>query len=312
MANADALSRLPLPSPEVEVPRPPEVVHLVEQLDSTPLSCSQIRIWTDRDPTLSRVKWWVQEGWSTRVPINDADIQPYARRKYELSTEGGCVLWGNRVVVPLQGRRRALEMLHETHPGMGHMKALARGYLWWPGMDADIERCVKSCSACQVSRSMPPAAPPHPWMKPERPWSRVHIDYAGPFLGQMFLLLVDAHSKWLEIHATRTSTSTATIELMRKTFASVGLPETIVSDNATTFTSEEFTEFLSRNGVRHVRSAPYHPASNGLVERAVRTFKEGMKRLKHGSLNTRLSRFLLRYRITTLVHRHVSFRVNVG
>ena len=60
---------------------------------------------------------------------------------------------------------------------------------------------------------------------------------------------------------------------MRKTFSSLGLPETIVSDNAAIFTSEEFAEFLKRNGIRHVRAPPYHPASNGLVERAVQTFK---------------------------------------
>ena len=69
----------------------------------------------------------------------------------------------------------------------------------------------------------------------------------------------------------------------------------MVSDNATAFTGEEFAKFLSENGIRHVRTPPYHPASNGLVERAVQTFKEGLKRLKSGSLNTR---FLLRYRIT--------------
>ena len=165
-------------------------------------------------------------------------------------------------------------------------------------MDSEIESCVKQCTDCQTSRKLPPVAPLHPWARPERPWTRIHIDYAGPFEGKMFLLLIDAYSKWLEIHVTSTSTTTATIELMRRTFASVGLPETVVSDNAATFTSEEFGEFMRRNGIQHVRSPPYHPASNGLVERAVQTFKEGMKRQKSGTLNTRLSQFLLRYRIT--------------
>ena len=114
----------------------------------------------------------------------------------------------------------------------------------------------------------------------------------------MFLLMIDAHSKWLEIHVTNSATATVTTELLRKSFASLGLPEVIISDNAATFTSEEMGVFMKKNGIKHIRSPPYHPASNGLVERAMQTFKEGMKRLKSGTLNTRLSRFLLRYRIT--------------
>ena len=94
------------------------------------------------------------------------------------------------------------------------------------------------------------------------------------------------------------TTSLATIEALRKSFSTFGLPETIVSDNATTFTSSEFSEFVKKNGIRHIFTPPYHPASNGLVERAVQTFKEGMRRNKEGSLNTRLSRFLFRYRLT--------------
>ena len=112
----------------------------------------------------------------------------------------------------------------------------------------------------------------------------------------MFLLNADAHSKWIEIHATSSSTSSTTIELLRKTFASLGLPKVLVSDNATAFTSVEFSEFLQRNGIRHVRTPPYHPASNGLVERAVQSFKEGMKRIRDGSINTRLARYLFKYR----------------
>lgn len=240
------------------------------------------------------------------------DYQPFYQRKDELNMEGGCVLWGNRVVIPSNGRKQALDLLREAHPGIVRMKSLARGYMWWPGMDKDIELCVKECTVCQSSRKMPPVVPLHPWARPEKPWSRVYIDYAGPFEGRMFLLLIDAYSKWLEIHPTASSTSTATIELLRKSFTALGLPEVIASDNVLSFSSTEFEEFLKRNGIRHVQSAPYHPASNGLVERAVHTFKEGMKRLKGGTLNTRLLHFLLRYRITPQFHWFVSRTVDVG
>lgn len=299
-SNADALSRLPLPTTIRHVPRPAEVVHLMEHLDTTPLSSQQIRLWTNQDPILSKVKDWVLSGWPT--PTKDEtdesqEILPYTRRRYELSVEKGCVLWGSRVVVPPRGRKRILEMLHEAHPGIARMKGFARGYVWWPGINEQIENCVKECRVCQSYSKQPPVAPLHPWSWPEKPWSRIHVDYAGPLEGKMFLLIMDAHTKWMEVHMTNTSTSSVTIELLRKSFASFGLPDVIVSDNATTFTSEEFAEFCKKNGVRHIRTPPYHPASNGLVERAVQTFKEGMKRLREGSLSTRLSRFLFKYRI---------------
>ena len=76
------------------------------------------------------------------------------------------------------------------------MKLLARGYLWWPGMDREIEDRVKSCLVCQTTTKDPPVTPLHPWSWPEKPWTRVHIDYAGPLEGKMFLLIADAHSKW--------------------------------------------------------------------------------------------------------------------
>ena len=120
------------------------------------------------------------------------------------------------------------------------MKALARAFMLWPGMDRAIESCVKECSICQCSRKMPLLAPLHPWVRPQKPWSRVDMDYAGPFEGKMFLLVTNSYLKWLQVHTTNISTSAVTIELLRKSFSYLGLPEVIVSDNTTTFTSTEF------------------------------------------------------------------------
>ena len=132
---------------------------------------------------------------------------------------------------------------------------------------------------------------------PQKPWSRLHIDHAGPVGGKILLIIVDTHSKWIDAHIVPSTSSSATIDKLRSIFATHGLPETIVSDNGTAFTSSEFQEFLRSNGIEHLRSAPYHPSSNGLAERAVQTVKAGVKRLK-GSLEVRLSRFLFKYRVT--------------
>ena len=75
------------------------------------------------------------------------------------------------------------------------MKALACSFVWWPKLDSDIESSVKLCEECQMFQHLPPVAPLQPWEWPQRPWARVHVDYVGPFLGQQFLILVDAHSK---------------------------------------------------------------------------------------------------------------------
>ena len=117
-------------------------------------------------------------------------------------------------------------------------------------------------------------------------------------MGKMFLTAVDAHSKWMEGVIVNSATSTVTIEKLRAMFATHGLPETLVSDNGSVFVRVEFQEFLRRNGIKHIRTAPYHPASNGQAERAVQTFKNGMKKSTKDTLETRVSRFLFQYRNT--------------
>ena len=111
----------------------------------------------------------------------------------------------------------------------------------------------------------------------------------------MFLLIIDAYSKWIDISVVNLATSLTTIEELRKVFATHGLPEVLVSDNDTAFSSEEFLEFTKRNRTRHIRTAP---SSNGQVDRAVQTFKEAMKKDGTHSLQTRVSRFLFNYRNT--------------
>ncbi|XP_033760781.1 uncharacterized protein K02A2.6-like [Pecten maximus] len=167
------------------------------------------------------------------------------------------------------------------------MKKLARSYIWWPGIDMDIESKVQDC---QVHGSIPAVAPLHPWNWPEKPWSRLHVDYAGPFLGHMFLIIVDAYSKWLEVYPTKASTSAVTIDKLRECFSTHGLPEMVVSDNGPCFVSEDFAAFMSENGVVHVKTSPHHPSSNGLAKRSVRIFKEGMTKMQNteGNLNTEI------------------------
>ena len=294
-ANADGLSRLPLevtdnPMDEVNV-------FNIAQVEALPITAEQVATATKRDPLLSQVYRYTQSGWPTEV---DDVLVPYWNRRTEISIERGCLLWGIRVVIPQKLQEAVLEELHKDHPGIVRMKAIARSYSWWEGVDRDIESRVKSCQACQSVKNAPPMAPLHPWLWPSKPWQRLHADFAGPFQGRIYLLVTDAHSKWPEIVEMKSTTASRTVEELRKLFSSYGLPEQLVTDNGPQFVSEEFAMFTKVNGVKHIKSAPYHPSTNGAVERLVQTFKKAMKASEHDGRThaQRLASFLLSYRST--------------
>ena len=226
--NADALSRLPLPQTQTESKTPPELVLLMDHLDESPVTARHIQVWTRRDPVLSKVIQFVEQGWPSTC---DKSLLTYSAKRSELLVFQGCLMWGSRVVIPPQGRSIVLQELHEGHPGMTKMKALARMYVWWPLIDRDIEKSVQECCHCQQHQSAPPVAPLQPWKWPSRPWVRLHMDFAGPFQGKMILVVIDSHSKWIEAIPMDTSTSSKVVEVSRTLFSQFGIPEVLVTDN---------------------------------------------------------------------------------
>jgi len=129
-----------------------------------------------------------------------------------------------------------LQELHQGHPGIVRMKSIARSHVWWPKLDHDIESLSKSCEACQSVQSAPPVAPLHSWVWTARPWQCIHKDFAGPFKGHTFLIVVQV----AEVIQTKTTTSLDTIHELHQLFSSYGLPEVLISDKEPQFTSEEF------------------------------------------------------------------------
>ena len=125
----------------------------------------------------------------------------------------------------------------------------------------------------------------------------------------MYLIVIDAHSKWPEVVEMTTTTSHKTITELQRLFSMYGIPTQLVSDNGPQFTSEEFTSFMKRNGIKHIRSAPYHPSTNGTAERFVQTFKKAMKASRKSSLTqttvSTISYLLIAQRHTLLQMNHL-------
>ena len=95
-------------------------------------------------------------------------------------------------------------------------------------MDSYVEQLFNTCVLCQHHQKSPDKAPIHPWEWPTKPWQRLHIDYVGPFHNKMFLIVIDAHSKWLEVIPASASTSQLIIDKLHQIFATHGLPELCV------------------------------------------------------------------------------------
>ena len=207
-AVADALSRLPLPSTSNNE----DATYNVEErlIHSLPITHKEISHATRKDPVLSKVQDYVNRGWPKHV--EDLCLRPYVNRRFELSVEEDCLLWGLRVVIPTQYQEDMLLELHSGHPGIVRMKELARSYVWWP------KTTVRNCKSCQQVKKPPAVAPLTPWLWPSNPWHRIHIDYAEDEFGHYFIL-VDAHSRWPGIYFMRQNTSaSATIAIFQISF----------------------------------------------------------------------------------------------
>jgi hypothetical protein len=292
---ADALSRLPDPVTETEES---SLYHVEEaRLESLPINSKDIGTATVRDPILSQVLRMVLDGWPSTV--DDIRLQSYFSRRYELSVERNCLIWGLRVVIPSKLQEQLLEELHIAHPGIVRMKEVARSFMWWPTIDKDIELLVRQCRTCQQVKQVPAVSPLTPFLWPGNPWQHVHVDYAEKD-GFNFLVVIDSYSKWPEIFRMNSTTTTATIAVLRQLFSRYGLPLQLVSDNGPQFASRQFEEFLRCNGVKHVKVSPYHPASNGAAERMVQSFKHSWIASRNDKLSAdqRITNFLLMYRST--------------
>lgn len=221
---------------------------------------------------------------------NNPSLFPYYGVREALSVTNGCVLRDTQVVIPRPLRSRVLQMLHRAHLGVVKMKQLARMHCWWPKIEKDIENLAKSCEVC-ASLAAKPREEFKPWPEPEHVWSRVHMDFLGPLWNSKWLVVVDAKSKFPFVADMGNDTSAANLcNVLEQAIDWLGPPTTLVSDNGPPFTSMEMGKFYAKYGIEHLTTAPYHPPSNGIAERFVRSFKEAMiKEQQSGQANKQMA-----------------------
>lgn len=303
--NADILSRLPLnvkhPTENSDCKYQGTYLHLIYE-SSIPLSCEDIKKETQKDLVLKKIMGYVKHGWPNLTPEEGVELKAFYQRKDELAVEQGILMWGYKVVIPSSLRNFVLKDLHSSHLGIVKMKSVARSYFWWPKIDNDIERIANSCSSCLLERANPAKSEIHNWHYPNSVWERLHLDYLGPFKEKMYLIVVDAYSKWLEVFEINSTSAKLAIKELRQLFARFGLPMSIHTDNGPPFNSEEFASFLKHNGIKHTTSAPYHPQSNGQAENSVKFVKQNLKKAFRDNIDVNLALIKILFDYRNSVH----------
>lgn len=294
--NADALSRLPI-SGETGIDS--DVAELMCVTDELPcIDLETIGRETQRDQLMKKLYSCVREGWKeSAVPV---DLKFYFQNQCLLSLHGDCVLYSEKVVVPRSCRLRVLELLHGCHLGVIRMKQAARRYVFWQGLDKEIEEFVNRCSVCS-STGKAVKKEYSSWPEARRPFERIHLDFFH-LREKTFLILVDANSKWIDVKIMNRTDSDALITSLNSIFRIFGTCDTIVTDNGPPFSSHAFHEYANSLKIKLLKSPPYSPESNGLAERAVQTAKNGIQKLlidpkfSHMKLSEIVEIFLFSYR----------------
>ena len=225
------------------------------------------------------------------------DLRALQARDSDFSTDFELVhgVWrkNEQIFVPQPLRRRILESFHGNgiHFGIVRTNDMIRSTYFWKGLSSDVSQWIGQCDVCgrakytSANRTKPVSLP-----STERPFQRISMDYAGPLSrtksgNRYFLVIVDDFTRYLKVFPVRDCTANTTIKCLRQFCIDEGAPEEILTDNGTHFTADSLAAVLRTLHIRHLRTPPYHPSSNGMAERSVRS----VKTLIHAVLLDKLS-----------------------
>ena len=174
------------------------------------------------------------------------------------------------MIAPVALRREIVDRAHEGHPGIHRTLQNVRSMFWWPNLAAEVRNHLLPCEPCQYSQKSTPAyrEPPRSLPTPTKPWERIAIDVHGPYGHapghQRFMVMLMHHfSGWVEYLLCGETSSATIIRWLKGIFSRYGLCDELVSDNGSNLVSQEFENFLSACGIKHLRSPVYHPQGNG-------------------------------------------------
>lgn len=183
---------------------------------------------------------------------------------------------GDKLIIPESFKKFVLKQLHGGHSGLEKTLWKARRNVYWRGMQADITDYIESCNNCQKFKRSNCKEPLHSHRIAERPWELISADLFYENFRD-YLVIIDSYSNWIEVAELKSKSIEEVIQIFKKIFTTLGIPDEILSDN-NPFTSYKFHAFCKEYGIKHNPSSPLYPKSNGLAEKGVAIAKNVIRK----------------------------------
>ena len=238
---------------------------------------AQLQKATEQDPVMQTLKTTVLMGWPSEreeVPVHIREFWTY---RDELTLHNGVLFKNQRLIIPKALRAEVTSRIHSSHLGIEACLRKARDLVFSPSMNAEVKEAVTNCSICAEFQAKQQKQPMQSHEIPDRPWSRLSSDLFT-LHNKEYIVLVDSYSDYVEVSELKVTTSTALVEFYKEQFSRHGIPDILMTDNGSQYTSREFTEFTREWEFKHLTSSPYHPRSNGKSESAVKIVKSLFKK----------------------------------
>ena len=303
MFIADTLSRDYLPNTQSNVDKS-SVISICEEISSIQMSenvavtnerLEDIRQKTALDVELQTLRDMILYGWPVHYKNVPEIIRPYFKFRDELSVENGIIFRGPCIVVPMSLRPYMLKQIHYAHNGIDATIRYGRDILYWPSMSAQLKNYVASCKICNQFSNKQQRENLKSHEFPSRPWSKVGMDIFT--IGKHnYLILVDYFSSYFEVISLETMEAKTVIAKVKSYFARYGIPDIVMTDCGTQFTSHDFQKLVKEWCFKHVKSSPHHHQSNGKAENAVKIAKRLFQKAKEDGRDPLLA--LLEWRNT--------------
>ncbi|KAL9951231.1 hypothetical protein ACROYT_G043856 [Oculina patagonica] len=179
----------------------------------------------------------------------------------------------------LQSEEELMEQTHATHIGIEGCICRARETLYWPRMTTEIKEHISKCDICLTHHAGQGKEPILQHKFIAQPWAKVAADLCE-IDNRVLLVVSDYLSNFIEVARLSSLTSCAIIRELKAIFARFGVPDTLVTDNGSQFSSAECTVFAKTCSFEHKTSSPTYPQSNGKAEKAVQTVKNLFRKCK--------------------------------